>query len=155
MINNRLGLVNRGAFTVSKSVALAFAAFGFAASAQAADLDTGSIKDPLPGTVTWNGITLYGTVDVGYGYQSHGAPTDGEFRQHADYNIYSSKFANKSYSGFELQAMEQSFIGIKVEEAIGADWLGIARLETSFDPLTGTIVNGPQSLLANAGVPLA
>ncbi len=33
-----------------------------------------SLKDPLPDTLTWNGITVYGTVDVGYAYQTNGRP---------------------------------------------------------------------------------
>jgi predicted porin len=136
---------------MNKAFACAALLAGFGASAQAADLD---LKDPLPSSLTWQGITLYGTIDAGYGYQTHGAPTSGEFRQDAVYNIYSSKFANKPISALESQAIEQSFIGIKVEEAIGAGWVAIARLETSFDPYTGTLNDGPKSLLLNAGLPL-
>ncbi len=118
-------------------------------------MDTSGFKDPLPDTLSWHGVTLYGTIDAGYGYQTHGVPTDGEFRQDAAYNIYSSKNANRPISALESQAIEQSFIGVKVEEAIAPGWVGIARLETSFDPLTGTINDGPKSLLLNAGVPLS
>ncbi len=140
---------------MKKVSAYALALAGFAASAQAADLDLYSIKDPIPDTLTWQGVTLYGTIDAGYGYQTHGAPTSGEFRQDAVYNIYSSKYANRAISSLESQAMEQSFAGLKVEEAIGAGWVAIGRLETSFDPLTGTINDGPKSLLLNAGTPLS
>lgn len=140
---------------MKKTLALAFALAGFVVPAKAADLDASGIKDPIPDSLTWQGITLYGTVDVGYGYQSHGAPTNGDFRQDADYNIYSSKFADKAYSGLESQAMEQSFIGLIVEEPIAPGWLAVARLETSFDPLYGTINDGPKSLLENAGAPLS
>ena len=56
--------------------ALAFA--GVAATAHAADLDVNRLKDPLPdGPLTWHGITLYGTIDVGGAYQTHGAPVSG------------------------------------------------------------------------------
>jgi hypothetical protein len=48
----------------SKICIYAVALGGFAALAQAADLDD-RLKDPLPdGPITWQGITLYGTVDV-------------------------------------------------------------------------------------------
>ena len=30
--------------------------------------------DPNNSSLTWNGITLYGIVDVGLQYQSHGVP---------------------------------------------------------------------------------
>jgi hypothetical protein len=140
---------------VRKFFVSTFVLAGFAVSANAADLDIGGLKDPLPDNLTWHGVTIYGTIDAGYGYQTHGAPGNGDFRQNGDYNIFSSKFANKPISALEAQAIEQSFIGVKVEEPIGAGWTGIARLDTSFNPYTGTLINGPQSLLNNAGVPLA
>jgi predicted porin len=139
---------------VGKTLAFAFALAGLAGPAYAADLDPGNIKDPRPDTLTWNGITLYGTIDVSYGYQTHGAPTNGEFRQDAVYNIFSSRFANRPISALESQAMEQSNIGVIVEQPIAPGLLGVARLETSFDPLYGTINDGPKSLLQNAGIPL-
>jgi predicted porin len=140
---------------MSRTLAGTLALVGFAASASAADLSVDSLKDPLPDTLSWYGVTIYGTVDVGYGYQTHGAPGNGEFRQGNDYNIYSSKFANRPISALESQAMEQSKIGVEVEEAIGGGWLAIGKFDTSFNPLYGTLANGPQSLLDNAGTALA
>src|SRR4051794_37099241 len=35
---------------------------------------SGRSKDPAPQSLSWNGITLYGTIDVGIAYVSHGAP---------------------------------------------------------------------------------
>jgi predicted porin len=139
---------------MNRTILCALALAGFAASANAADLSVGSLKDPLPDTLSWHGVTIYGTVDVGYGYQSHGAPGNGDFRQGFDYNIYSSKFANRSFSALESQALEQSKIGVKIEESIGGGWAAVGRLDTSFNPLTGTGVNGLHSLIANAGTPL-
>ncbi len=112
-------------------------------------------KDPLPDTLSWNGITLYGTIDVAYGYQSHGAPLDASFPQGVSYNIYSSKYANKAISSLDPNALERSGVGVKIEEGIGNGWLAIGKLETSFDPLTGQLSDGPASLLRNAGVPLS
>jgi Gram-negative porin len=51
-----------------------FAIAGFAATAHTADLDLGSLKDPLPDSLTWHGVTLYGTIDIGYAYQTNGRP---------------------------------------------------------------------------------
>ena len=34
----------------------------------------GTLLDAAPGALTVSGITLYGTFDVGYVYQNHGAP---------------------------------------------------------------------------------
>jgi len=138
---------------MNRIVACALAFAGLTAAASAGD--SSGIKDPLPDTLSWHGVTLYGTVDVGYGYQSHGAGTNGEFRQGADYNIFSSKYANNAFWGFEPHGLEQSKIGLKIEEDIGAGWKAIGKLDTSFNPLYGTLANGPQSLLNNAGIPLA
>ncbi len=139
---------------VSKTVAFALAAAGFAASAHAADLSIDSLKDPLPDTLTWQGITLYGTVDVAYGYQNHGAALNGSAPQGVSYNIYGSKMDNKAVSSLDPNALERSAVGVKVEEAIGGGWAAVAKLETSFDPLSGQLSDGPASLLHNYGVPL-
>ena len=48
-----------------KILACAAAFAGFVAAAHAADLNVDSVKDPLPDTLSWHGVTLYGTVDVG------------------------------------------------------------------------------------------
>lgn len=137
---------------MNRTLACALALAGFAASANAADLD--SIKDPLPDTLSWHGVTFYGTIDIGAGYQSHGAPGNGDFRQGNVYNIYGSKYANNPFWGLEAQALEQSKIGVKIEEEIGGGWKAIGKFETSFNPLYGTLPNGPKSLLNNAGTPL-
>ncbi len=55
-------------------IASAFALAGFAATAHAADLDLSSLKDPLPDALSWHGVTIYGTIDVGYAYQTNGRP---------------------------------------------------------------------------------
>jgi predicted porin len=139
---------------VSKALAFVLAATGFAASAHAADLSVDSLKDPLPDTLTWHGVTLYGTVDLGYGYQTHGAPLNGSVPQGLAYNIYGAKMANKPLSALDPSALERSGVGLKIEEAIGGGWVAVAKLETSFDPLSGQLSDGPASLLHNYGVPL-
>ncbi|MGA7325253.1 MAG: hypothetical protein WBX25_12365 [Rhodomicrobium sp.] len=53
---------------MKKFLVCALALGGFAASAQAADLSLESLKDPLPETLTYKGVTIYGSIDVGYAY---------------------------------------------------------------------------------------
>jgi predicted porin len=144
-----------GGIIVSKSVVYAIALTGFAATAYAADLDTGSIKDPLPESLTWHGVTLYGTVDVGYAYQNHGVPLGGSYPQTLEYNLWSAKNANREISSLAGSALERSNIGLKVEEGIGGGWVAIGKVESAFNPLSGELSNGPASLLRNYGVPLA
>jgi predicted porin len=140
---------------VNKPIVYAFALAGFAASAQAGDLDLESLKNPLPDALGWHGVTIYGTVDVGYGYQAHGAPGSGTFEKGIDYNIYTSKYANRAISSLDPNALEGSKIGVKIEEVIGNGWLAVGKLETGFNPLSGELADGLASLLSNAGAPLA
>lgn len=147
---------------VSKTVAFVLAATGFAASAHAADLSLDSLKDPLPDTLSYAGITFYGTVDLGGAYQEHG------------YN-YSSYWANGlnyqpkpsvPLSGLPSQwlltnnALSTSTVGVKVEEGLGYGFVFIGRAETGFDPISLNLANGAASLQQNAqqkalGVPLS
>src|SRR4249920_192130 len=71
---------------LSAAVFAGIALTGYGTLAPAAD-DT---------SLTWNGITLYGTVDVGIAYQNHGAPLSQDFYPTLQYMIGSS--SNKSIS---------------------------------------------------------
>jgi predicted porin len=133
----------------------ALAITGLSVTAHAADLDLGSVKDALPDKLSWSGVTLYGTIDLGYAYQNHGVPMGGSFPQTLEYNIWSSKNANKEISSLAASALQRSSIGLQVEERIGADWRAIGRIDTTFNPLSGELSDGPASLLRNFGVPLA
>ncbi len=134
-----------------KLLICALALGGFAASAQAADLSVDSLKDPLPDTITSHGVTIYGTIDVGYGYQTNAVPASGAFYVGSDWTIYGSKFANGPQSQLTNNALEQSKIGVKIEEGIGEGWVAIGKLETGFDPAFGEISDACASLLRNNG----
>src|SRR5678809_316669 len=73
-MNNHVGKHSMNGRAPRKSVLSAaifagIALAGFGTAALAAD-DT---------SLTWNGITLYGTVDVGIAYQTHGSPLSQDF----------------------------------------------------------------------------
>ncbi len=93
-------------FSTRKSIlALAvLAGISTAGIAQAAD-DT---------TLTWNGITLYGVVDVGVAYQNHGTPYTDSWYPGAEWMI--SKNSNKSVSGIVSNPMSQSRVGLRAKE---------------------------------------
>ncbi|MGA7329513.1 MAG: porin [Rhodomicrobium sp.] len=136
-----------------KKIAIcALALGGFAASAQAADLGLDSMKDPLPDQLTWAGITLYGTVDVGYAYQTHGVGTSGALATGLEDSIYGSKNAKGSQSTLSNNGLSQSTIGVKVEEGIGMGWTAIGKVETGFNPLWGELADGCASLVRNNGL---
>jgi predicted porin len=131
------------------SLALAFTVSG--ASGQAAALD---LKDPIPDNLTSHGVTVYGTIDIGYAYQSHGAKLDSTFPQSLEYNIWGAKNAGKPVWSLDAGALERPGVGVKIEEPLGGGWTAIGKLDTSFNPLSGQLVDGPASLLRNYGVPL-
>ncbi len=129
--------------------ALAFA--GYTASAQAADLSAGSLKDPLPDTVSYAGVTLYGTIDVGGAYQNHGEPPSTAWSNQAYWLI--NKNSQGSQGFIANNALSQSVIGVKVEEQVGYGFTAIANLATGFNPVSGEIATGVGSLIRNNGIP--
>jgi predicted porin len=139
---------------VKKVLICALALGGFAASAQAADLGVDSLKDPLPDTLTYKGVTIYGTIDVGYAYQTNGAPYSGSLYTGLDYNMYGSKQNRESISTLTNNALSQSVIGVKVEEAVGLGFVALGRLDTGFNPLSGEIADACASMVRDNGKPL-
>jgi predicted porin len=140
---------------LKKLLVCALAICGFAASAQAADLGVDSMKDPLPDTLTFKGVTVYGAIDVGYAYQTHGAPLSGSLSTGIQDNMFGSASSNKALSTIAPSGLSQSFVGVKVEEAIGMGWTVLAKAETGFLPTSGELADGCASLARNNGVPLA
>jgi predicted porin len=129
---------------------------GLAASAHAADLGDLSLKDPLPDTLSWHGVTVYGTVDVGYAYQSNGRPLGNEVSD-LEYSPFTTtrNYTGQSISTIQANALEQSKIGLKIEENIGYGFEAIGRLEGGFNPITGELSDGCSSFLQNAGIPFS
>jgi predicted porin len=102
--------------------------------------------------LTWYGVTLYGTIDVGGGWQSHGAPFSPVSSVGASYLI--SKEGRASLWGLAPNGLSQSNIGIKANEPLGSGWSFVFDLEAGFDPYSLQLANGPGSQYANINVPL-
>ena len=113
---------------------------GFAASAHAADLGIDSLKDPLPDTLTYKGITIYGTGDVGYAYQSAGLPYSATFFPGLSW-ITNGGPGYRSISTLTNNAASLSEIGVKVEESLGMGFVAIAKAGTGFNPLGGELAD--------------
>jgi predicted porin len=101
--------------------------------------------------LTWYGITVYGTIDAGVGWQSHGAPFDPRSAK-ASYLI--QKQGRSSMWGAAPNALGQSIIGIKGTEPIGGSLSFVFAADAGFDPYSFRFADGPGSVAANAGVPL-
>jgi predicted porin len=102
--------------------------------------------------LTWYGITLYGTIDIGANWQSHGTSFNGTSSVGLEYLL--SKNGNRSGFHQAPNQLSQSNIGIKGTEEFLPDWNFIFDLEAGFDPYSMRLADGPSSVRENAGVPL-
>jgi predicted porin len=102
--------------------------------------------------LTWYGITVYGTIDVGGGWQSHGTPFSPTSAPGQDYLV--QKASNRALWGIAPNGLSQSNIGVKGNEPIGAGWSFVFDLEAGFDPYSLRFANGPGSIAQNVNVPL-
>jgi len=105
-------------------------------------------------SLTWNGITLYGIVDVGLQYQTHGVPISDYFPAGSESII--SKNSNHSITGITPNNLSQSRIGLSGLEPLGStDVSFVFRLETFFNPHSGNLSDALKSQVLNNGKPLA
>jgi predicted porin len=102
--------------------------------------------------LTWYGITIYGTVDTGVTWQSHGTPFNRTAHVGEEYLI--SKNSNRALWGLAPNALSQSVIGIKGNEEFAPGWAFVFDLEAGFDLYSLQLANGLGSVAQNAGVPL-
>jgi predicted porin len=131
-----------------KGLAATFALAGLTALAKADGLD--AALDNL----TWRGVTVYGVIDIDYAYLSHGVSLSGPFYPGLEYNISGSKNAYKPIYSLGESGLEQSKLGLKIEEAMGNGWTAIGKVEAGFDPLSGELADACASLVRNNGKPL-
>ena len=146
-----------------------------ASAASAADMDSMVRKAPPPPAITapascgslydffvtacpltWNGVTLYGTVDMGGTYQTHGSPFDPNFPTGASYLLGAGggNATNRAAGfGWAPNGMSQSNVGIKVIEPIApGGWSFISQNELAFDPYSLLLSNAPQAMQNGIGV---
>jgi predicted porin len=143
--------------------------FALAGAANAADLPTTKSAPTPPQTncfsslwsylnsspadcpLSYAGITVYATIDVGLGYSSNGAPASGTYSN----SVYSfvGKQSNGSKWLWTPNGISQSVVGINMKEAIPwlPGWSLVGAVESGFNPYTGNLVNGPRSLVQNNG----
>src|SRR5258708_28092944 len=101
-------------------------------------------------SLTFAGITIYGTVDIGVEYVSHGPPLSQQ--SSPGLPSYIQNFSNHSITSVNGNGLSQSKIGISgVESLHFGDLTGIFRLQTGFNPWSGRLVDGPGSLTTDNG----
>jgi opacity protein-like surface antigen len=124
-------------------------AIGFAGSAFAADLPTDKPPEEKPKSrcyaslmdwlntsakdcpLTYGGITLYGTIDVGVGYNTAGIPFGAYYAQGVFYGI--QRASQDGRWNWAQNGQSQSVLGVKMEEPLGGDWLLIGAAEFGFN----------------------
>jgi len=108
-------------------------------------LDSTAADCPL----SWGPFTAYATVDLGFGYESNGAPYT------AAWNNGVNSFMNKQNYGakwlFTPNGMSQSVVGIKMSQPLGYGWSLIATVETGFNPYYGYLADAQRSQVQNNG----
>ncbi len=100
--------------------------------------------------LSWHGITLYGIVDIGYQYETHGAPFS-DYHPAGSANIV-QKNSRQSVDGLTPSNMSQSRIGLQGAEPLGVgDLKAVFRVETFFNPQSGEISDAEKSMVLNNG----
>ena len=108
-----------------------------------------SAPGPSDDSLTYHGITLYGIVDLGLQYQTHGAPLSDYFPAGSSDIVQPN--SNHSTLGVTPSNLSQSRIGLQGVEPLYADWSAVFKLETFFNPQSGEISDGLKSLVQNNG----
>src|SRR5580698_807372 len=102
--------------------------------------------------LTWNGITLFGTYDIGVGWVSHGLPENG-------YNYEGASLINRNgnHSQFLIAPnnLSQTGLGIRAREQVMDGWLVVFNASTGINPQSGELANASQTDIINNGLPRA
>jgi predicted porin len=104
---------------------------------------------PADDGLTWHGITLFGVVDIGVQYETHGAPFS-DFHP-AGSAEFVQKNARGSVTGVVPSSMGQSRIGLQGIEPLAGDWAAVFKVETFFNPQSGEISDASKSMVLNNG----
>ena len=96
--------------------------------------------------LTYAGITLYGNLDGGYGYETHGAPGNPSADK---VNYVIQKNSGNTHWLWSPNALSTSVIGVKMKEDLGYGWSLIGVVEAGFNPYSGMLINGPRSRADN------
>ena len=100
--------------------------------------------------LTWHGITLYGTYDVGVGWVSHGLPENA-------YNYEGESLVNRNgnHSQFLIAPnnLSQTGLGIRGREEFLSDWFVVFNASTGINPQSGQLANASATNIINNGLP--
>jgi len=100
--------------------------------------------------LTWHGITIFGTYDVGVGWVSHGLPVN-------PYNYEGESLINRNGNHSEFliapNNLSQTGLGIRGKEEFLHDWFVVFNASTGINPQSGQLANASATNTANNGLP--
>jgi len=113
-------------------------------------LDSTAADCPL----TYMGITVYGTIDMGVGYNSHGVAFNSVYPTGIEELI--SKNSQGGKTTLVPNGISQSNVGVKISEPLGPSGFSfVGNAQLGFDPYSLRLANGPQAMAENTSLPLA
>ena len=136
---------------IGASALIVALAAGSAASAQTAPVQAASAT-PQSSGLTFAGVTLYGTFDIGVANLNHGAPLSAYYGPGLPFMI--QKFSNRPITSIVGNGLSQSKIGLSGVEPVNSDLSVVFKLETGFMPTSLHLADGPKSLVHSNGEPL-
>ena len=105
---------------------------------------------PADCPLSYKGFTLYGTLDLGYGYQDWGVRSTATSDK-LNYGIQKNGYAHvwqPTYGG-----LSQNVVGLSMEEGLAPlglpNWSLIGVIEAGVNPYSGMLVNQPNSMTDN------
>jgi predicted porin len=123
-----------------------------AMQARAQNLPCTSVQDFFASDcpLTWHGITLYGSYDVGVGWVSHGLPENG-----TNYEGEALVNRNGNHPQWLIAPnnLQQTGLGIRGKEEILHDWFVVFNASTGINPQSGQLANAPATMATQAGLP--
>jgi predicted porin len=115
-------------------------------------LDSTAADCPL----SWGPFTVYGTYDIGLGYNTNGAAYNAAWNNGVDSFITNQNKGVKWL--WTPNGMSQSVIGLKMSQSLApiglAGWSLIGTIETGFNPYYGYLADAQQSQVRENGLPL-
>jgi predicted porin len=115
-------------------------------------LDSTAADCPL----SWGPFTVYGTYDIGLGYNTNGAGYNAAWNNGVDSFITNQ---NKGVKWtWTPNGLSQSVIGLKMSQSLApiglAGWSLIGTIETGFNPYYGYLADAQRSQVRENGLPL-
>jgi predicted porin len=101
-------------------------------------------------TLTWHGITLFGTYDMGVGWVSHGLP---ENATNYEGESLVNRNANQSRFLIAPNNLSQTGLGIRGKEQFAHDWYIVFNASTGINPQSGRLANASATDFINNGLP--